>query len=408
MTSEEGLLRKPSNGTKIKVKNYYETYVDKDELKAMLLENPNISHIANHFNVARATIRKKIEKYGLEVVREIGQEKLQKRLEIQEKKEKYCKLFMQFIGIKTIGKKFHVGPPKVKSALHEYNITILESGKKTKVINHIKNEEFFKPISSYLLEVITGELLGVGCLGLQMKDEKDFLNDLKSEKYYEYVSFLRSLLQSPIRQITSILIENFNNAVEYISSFPTAQFRMHVGIKSKSWIDYQSSLFVNEGYSANVFMRDKKIPTIESDKTTGFDTSSSVQLFELYAIWYPDNKKILPPNLNITPNVLLHWYIGDGSFGPHSFYLSTQNFTKIEVRKLSELLKRDADVISTVHEHKDGFILTMSLKKDNIERFFNFTEKANSTALEIAKQTFPWKFDKNLAYKRYLDSQKNI
>lgn len=29
--------------------------------------------------------------------------------------------------------------------------------------------------------------------------------------------------------------------------------------------------------------------------------------------WYPDGKKIVPPDLVITPIVLAHWFIGDGS-----------------------------------------------------------------------------------------------
>lgn len=57
---------------------------------------------------------------------------------------------------------------------------------------------------------------------------------------------------------------------------------------------------------------------------------SSVPLFDIYSLWYPNNKKIVPQNLVLTPNILLHWYLGDGSLSFGSFYISTQSFTKEE------------------------------------------------------------------------------
>ncbi|MCH8908935.1 MAG: hypothetical protein IH840_17765 [Candidatus Heimdallarchaeota archaeon] len=51
----------------------------------------------------------------------------------------------------------------------------------------------------------------------------------------------------------------------------------------------------------------------------GFDTKSSYQLRDIWASWYQmtgprTNIKIIPDRLTkLTPNILLHWFTGDGS-----------------------------------------------------------------------------------------------
>lgn len=378
--------------------------IDKNELFRLVHSGCPINEMAYYFSVSPETIRKHVIIHKFTDYIEINGRYVCIRTN---QTELFAQLYLQLNGAKKIGKERHIGPNKVKYILRGYGFEILPSGKWTKVKKHVIEKNFYLPISPYLLEMITGELLGDGCLGIQMKGDKIFPLDLNSKVYSKHLQFLRDLQNNPNIHITPKLVKKFNAAVKYLSQYPTAQFRMHVQLLEKPWVEYQSSVLVREGYTANVYVRNKKIPTLTNDKNTGFDSSSSINLFDLYTRWYPNNKKIIPPNLKITPNVLLHWYIGDGSLGTNNFYLSTQSFTKLEVEKLVELLKRDANIIGWVRETRDGFNLALSLKKDNVERFFNYLDKANPDALKIAKETFPWKFDKNLKYGDFLKSKKN-
>ena len=145
---------------------------------------------------------------------------------------------------------------------------------------------------------------------------------------------------------------------------------------------------------------------MNSDKNTGFDSSSSIQFFDLYVKWYPNNKKVVPTRPKITPDILLHLYLGDGSLGTNSFYIATESFTEVEVGSIKTAIKRDAGIDCWVTHARDGFILTLSLRKDNLDKFFKYLEKANPDALKIAKEVFPWKFEKNYSHKEYLEKIK--
>lgn len=50
--------------------------------------------------------------------------------------------------------------------------------------------------------------------------------------------------------------------------------------------------------------------------------------------WYPDNIKKIPNNLNITPVLLLHWYLGDGHLrNSNGITLCTDSFLKKDIEK---------------------------------------------------------------------------
>ena len=378
-----------------------EKFISKRKLKSLLLQGKDISYIAAHLNVGRATIRNKIDKYDLEEAREKGQRKL-----LQKEAKDFVKLFLQLNGIKAIARKLHKGPIKVKKVLQELGFTILPAGKWTKVVNHVKNKEFYLPISDYLLEAIIGELLGDGSIQLQIKGEKVFFKNLDVSKYFEYILFLRSFYNMDKIRITPKLKRTFNEAIEYVSRFSTAKFRYHVSIEEKPWNDHLCKLFTSEGYKCYEFVKEKKVPTLLFDKTCGFESYSSVQLFDIYSLWYPNNKKRVPRNLILTPNILLHWYIGDGSLSTGSLYISSQSFTEEDNNFLVDLLKKYVGIECKVRSTKDGFVIAVSLKKENLNKFFDYLEKADSTSLKIAKETFPWKFDRYLSFKKHLKSKK--
>ncbi len=73
---------------------------------------------------------------------------------------------------------------------------------------------------------------------------------------------------------------------------------------------------------------------------------SSLTYYDLYAIlrmFYPNGKKIIPENLNLSPLVLRQWYIGDGTVGrarqtPGTrdfIVLNTQGFNPLDVQMVT-------------------------------------------------------------------------
>ena len=308
-----------------------------------------------------------------------------------------CILFLQLNGVKKIAKIMHTSPKKVKIVLSKYGLQVLEAGKWTKVVDHIKEKNFDLSISDYLTQVIIGHILGDASLRIMKKGDLSY-PDLDFGEYSIYGDFLKSLQFTDITEITDDLVGKFNKATIFISDYPTAIFRFSQGTIEnwfkEEWVDFNSSLFNKEGYI--------NIPTDSSENSNPFyyfDTVPSVQIFDFYAKWYPNNKKTVPFDLEITPDILLYWYLDDGSLGTNSFYIATHSFSEKEVDFLSYLLISNFGLECHTSKTEHGkFNLSISLKKDNLTRFYNYLEKSNPTALALAKKVFPWKFDRYLSF----------
>ena len=395
LTSKEGQTIKHSMEKNTKMRKQYELKpINREELRLQIIKDPNISHIADHFGVARSTIRRKIEKFGLEVVREVSEENHQKLQRVKEKKLKYCRLYMQFNGMKKIARDCHTSPLKVKEALIEYNIPILPCGKMTKIVQHILNKNFDIPISEKLTNMMISHLLGDGSLRIMKKGDLSY-PDLDFGEYTPKADFLRSFLNMNNIEMTDELIQKWIYARQLVSDYPTSVFRFSQGViagwRTEDWVDYCSKMCNIEGYR-NSPRYSKPIPNL----FYYFDTNATVQVFDMYAKWYPNNKKTVPFDLEMNPDILLYWYIGDGTISYSAFYIATQSFSKKEVDFLCDLLFRTFGLICHTSKHRDGFILSISLKKDNLKRFFDYLDQADPDALVIAKRVYPWKFDKNL------------
>lgn len=61
---------------------------------------------------------------------------------------------------------------------------------------------------------------------------------------------------------------------------------------------------------------------------------------ELRAKWYPEGKKIVPDDLVLTPEVITHWYLQDGSYSPKfdMVRLSCESFATNDITRLIDLL----------------------------------------------------------------------
>lgn len=161
-------------------------------------------------------------------------------------------------------------------------------------------------LSGILLEILDGELLGDGCIQRPHTRSAHFTY---ATARGVYLSWLMRLLES--HGLEGRMYGPRHNK----GSFGTVQY------------DYHS----------------KRYP----------------EMYDLYKRWYPNGKKAVPRDIQLTPTVCRHWYIGDGCCftkrkAHHSLNLSisTMGFSWEDVRFLQSLL--EPVVPGTMISRQDG------------------------------------------------------
>lgn len=171
-------------------------------------------------------------------------------------------------------------------------------------------------ISNSLLEILDGELLGDGCLS----------------KYY---------IQ--------------------------ADFRESFGYNKKEWAMYLINLFLDNKIPIMGKGLYERQPCGKSRNITFvFSTKNVLELGNLHKRWYVKNInfddkkqrmfsnrkyiKMVPIDLKITPNCLLHWYIGDATVSSGGCSIHTDGFTQNEVEFLRFKLKNDIGIKSSRYD----------------------------------------------------------
>jgi len=97
------------------------------------------------------------------------------------------------------------------------------------------------------------------------------------------------------------------------------------------------------------------------ERATGYSwyTKTNPSLTEIYDRWYPDGIKIVPRDLELTPLVCLHWYIGDGC-------LETNHKTKQQYIELHTQGFNESNIDLLVQKLNDlGFIARKAKAKLN-------------------------------------------
>ena len=131
--------------------------------------------------------------------------------------------------------------------------------------------------------------------------------------------------------------------------------------------------------------------------------------------WYSaeTGEKIIPKDLKLTPNIVLHWFIGDGTRNDHQIFLHTEGFSKDDVEILKEKLEQALGVHFYLTEHKykgfkthDYWKLSIS-STENINKFYSYINQADKQALIRAKRNFPWKFSSILLKRTVLEHKKH-
>ncbi|MHA2254016.1 MAG: terminase gpP N-terminus-related DNA-binding protein, partial [Candidatus Kariarchaeaceae archaeon] len=185
-------------------------------------------------------------------------------------------------------------------------------------------------------------------------------------------------------------IETYNKYAFVVYNARTAIFSLGKAEKEGPWGQHIQEIFRNEGVYAKT--------TVDHDAySSQIRSTATVELHDMRKKWYAnDGTKIVPPFI-LTPNVALHWYIGDGSASYNILRLATQCFTKTEVEGLVEQIQETVGVKASVEQDNrkgipeiEYYIIKIS-RKDDVNRFMEYLTKAKS--YHIAKELLPHKFE---------------
>jgi hypothetical protein len=115
-------------------------------------------------------------------------------------------------------------------------------------------------------------------------------------------------------------------------------------------------------------------------------TRTSPLLLELRKKWYPNGKKIVPADIEITPVTLAHWFMGDGSSGYNktgwsestkkyvSIQLATCSFTEQEVDFLV-LKLQDMGLIGANKQRHEKYFQICIRQSDSVVMFMQMIDK---------------------------------
>jgi hypothetical protein len=106
-------------------------------------------------------------------------------------------------------------------------------------------------------------------------------------------------------------------------------FWTHTSI-NESYINYimdDSQINLHKFLNPEKMFISKNKKVYKSKKSFTIKTMASVTFTKFYNKWYPNGKKIVPMDIILTPTILLHWYIGDGSISSsNGITLCTDSF----------------------------------------------------------------------------------
>lgn len=170
----------------------------------------------------------------------------------------------------------------------------------------------------------------------------------------------------------------------------------HIKKKNKylSHVEYVAKLLFSSDWGARI--------TEDHDKR--FDrvyyilrSLAQPELSPLYEIWYPSpyRKKVLPKTLELTPVILLHWFMDDGSTyrrRPNSrtkqvvVNFSSECFTKEENQRLVEQLNDVFSIRAYLRKVKTGTGYRVEIGQSSYEEFIDVIG-----ACPVEEMKYKWK-----------------
>ncbi|MDG7023028.1 MAG: hypothetical protein JRN45_00745 [Nitrososphaerota archaeon] len=143
----------------------------------------------------------------------------------------------------------------------------------------------------------------------------------------------------------------------------TPYFSVEHAKKQQPYFDWKVEQLRSKGIEGEVTerTRERKGTTLQS---CVFKTRVDERFGEAYRLLYRDGEKRITEELlsRVTPPMLAIWFMDNGSIDARynaAITLSTDSFPRSDVELLSSWLKKNHDIVSGVHNHGNGWVLTM-------------------------------------------------
>jgi hypothetical protein len=123
-------------------------------------------------------------------------------------------------------------------------------------------------------------------------------------------------------------------------------------------------------------------------------TKTCSELLTEYVRWYPNDEKVVPPDLVLTPKIILHWFMDDGHSHWHhktgaKVQFSTESFTKNDCEFLGQQLEIIGLKWGLAKSHGGyGFKIYIAGGRAIIKNFFNLIGPCPD---EIPSMKYKWK-----------------
>lgn len=337
-----------------------------------VIKQLSFSETAKQLGIGRTSLKNWLNESGLD-----HRNKSTMKLIKEYPEEDIVRDYFKLKSIETIVKERGVYKNKVSKILRNRGI---QTYKDLNILRRHVNGEFLLGDDQEFKEIAFGELLGDFSIeSLLNKAPINFI-----ESYTTIITYLREYTTNETKELNP---KEFANYIEKLKLMPLARLKLTCSILEAPWVFYLSDLFLRHNVKVNISII--KIISQNSYQLT-FSTREYVQIAEYYRQWYQNGVKTIPRDLVLTPLMLLHWYIGDGSY-TNSIMLSTNGFTVQDVKFLIKLLKRDLGIESRLYETPTGPTIKI-YKRDQIKKFFETLGQAGERT-QFCKTFFPWKFN---------------
>lgn len=144
------------------------------------------------------------------------------------------------------------------------------------------------------------------------------------------------------------------------------------GCKYRGYLEYIKQRFSQAGIECSPILsrwiKDERVK--DKGYIQHFLQTRRYKTFEVFREkWYPQDKKIIPRDLEITPDFLLQSYLGDGNFY-REIRLCLNAFTKEDILFLGELITKKLNIYPRLI--KDGDKYELAIKKSDTDKFLNY------------------------------------
>lgn len=138
-------------------------------------------------------------------------------------------------------------------------------------------------------------------------------------------------------------------------------------IKAKEYVDYKYNSLKRLCESTP-----KERPNNENRVAYRFFTKQHKDLTDFYEMFYKNNRKIIPKNLELNPIIVAVWYMDDGSkCRDRDIYLNTQQFSIQDQKRLVTLLRK-IGIKSRLNKDKKYY--RIRIMKESIGKFMEMID----------------------------------